>query len=108
MAARRSLSWTQAMHEMAADRQPAVARRAHLASLQAAREEKLRAASGTKAGLWTVAGGFDRRRIMVHAIQSARAVLNGCLARGCWRTAMSHGLKTAWAAAHAARRAATH
>lgn len=96
------------MHELAADRQSAVARRAHLAAVQAARAEALRAASGTKAGLWTVAGGFDRRAIMLHAIQSARAVLYGCLARGCWRTAMAHGLQTAWAAAHAARRAATH
>lgn len=108
MAARRSLSWTQAMHELHADRQPAVVHRAHLAAVQAARTEALRAASGTKAGLWTVAGGFARRAIMLHAIQSARAALNGCLARGCWRTAMSHGLKTAWAAAHAARRAVTH
>ena len=107
MTARRSISWSIAMHELAADRQPVVARRAHLASVQAARMEALQAASGTCAGLWTVAGGFDRRRIMAHAIQSARAVLNGCLARGCWRTAMAHGLKTAWAAAHAARRAAT-
>lgn len=96
------------MHELAADRQPAVARRSHLASVQAARAEALRAASGTKAGLWTVAGGFDRRALMTYAVQYAQSVLNGCFARGCWRTAMSHGLKTAWAAAHAARRAATH
>ncbi|WP_125900848.1 hypothetical protein [Methylobacterium indicum] len=108
MSARRSLSWSTAMHELQAERQPAVARRAHLASVQAARVEALRAASGTKAGLWTAAGGFDRRAIMAFAVHHARAVLNGCLARGCWRTAMAHGLKTAWASAHAARRAATH
>lgn len=94
MAARRSISWPQTMHELAVDRQPAVARRAHLAAVQDAREEKLRAASGTCAGLWSVAGGFNRKAIMLHAIQFACAAHNGCLARGFRRTAMAHGLKT--------------
>lgn len=93
---------------MRAGRVPVEARRAIIAAQHTAKIEAMRAACGTRNGLWTSAAGFDRRAIMAFAVQHAWAVLNGTLARGCWRTAMAHGLTNAWQAAHAARRSASH
>lgn len=108
MSARRSLSWTAALRDMRADRIGLEERRAIMAAQHTAKIEAMRAACGTRNGLWTPAAGFDRRAIMAFAVQHARAVLNGTMARGCWRTAMAHGLTSAWQAAHAARRSASH
>jgi Tfp pilus assembly protein PilV len=106
--ARRSLSWTAALSDMRADRVPVEARRAIMAAQHTAKIEAMRARRGTAARLWTADGGFDHRAIMAAAVADARCIVNGVLAGGCWRKAMSRALTEVWNAARAAKRAGSH
>lgn len=108
MSARRSLSWTAALRDMRADRIGLEERRAIFAAQHAAKIEAMQARRGTAARLWTADGGFDRRAIMAAAVADARCIVNGALAGGCWRKAMSRALTEAWNAARAAKRAGSH
>lgn len=107
MSLRRQISWSAALRDMRADRQPAAERRAYMATVHAAKIEALRAENGTKSQLWTPAGGFSRKAVMDHAVANARCERTNHPTRT-WRACMAEALTYAWACAHAARRAGAH
>lgn len=91
----RQLSWNSALRDLRSDR---VAIPAGLAGARAMVQTFAR----TRAPL-VVAGRFDRKAIMAHAVAAAK--LHQGRYGSTWSEAMSIALRAAWQSAHAARRA---
>ncbi|GJD53881.1 hypothetical protein OPKNFCMD_6660 [Methylobacterium crusticola] len=108
MSSHRPLSWSAAMHELAADRLPSTGaeRRAMAAqrAFAAAAEIKVRREARTTPLI--VAGRYDRKAIMVAAIAAAKA--RRAITNEAWGVCLSAALKGTWQVAKAARRAQAH